>query len=168
MSSGAGGTRGANGVRKMSGASEPAGGRTTRAPLIIVGFDLSPSSEHALAYAAGLAVRMRARLLVTYVTTFGALGGLSAFEAPSLDTVRVEQSDAVRELAEEILCDLPAASWDLLVAIGETAGVLERLAVERDADVIVVGRSRAPARHILGSVPARLVRHAACPITVVP
>ncbi|MGI8754232.1 MAG: universal stress protein [Acidimicrobiales bacterium] len=51
---------------------------------------------------------------------------------------------------------------------GDPATELARVADDVRADAIVVGRSSDSARHLLGSVPRRLVRHAGHPVIVVP
>lgn len=137
-------------------------------PLIVVGFDGSVPSQHGLAYAAGAARRMRGSLRVVLVTDpvsvadlaplAGAEVGREAFE---------EQVNAIRELAGEVLAGM-AVSWRFAARTGEAATELRRVADELGADVIVTGRSWFPGRHLLGSVPTRLIRHARCPITVVP
>ncbi|MCU1345597.1 MAG: UspA domain protein [Acidimicrobiia bacterium] len=51
---------------------------------------------------------------------------------------------------------------------GDPATVLICLANEVQADVIVVGASTRLGHRVFGSVAVRLVRHAPCPVTVVP
>ncbi len=136
-------------------------------PLIIVGFDGSSSSQHALAFAAGVALRMRGSLLVVYVVGAIPMSELTPLAVDAGDTLRESEIEAVHDLAAEIVGDL-GSPWSFRAETGEAAAELDRLANELGADVVVTGRSRFPARHILGSVPARLARHARCPITVVP
>jgi universal stress protein family protein len=54
------------------------GGRTTA---VMVGFDGSPSSHHALAYAAGLSRRLRGALLVAYIAPIPVAPGLGTIGA---------------------------------------------------------------------------------------
>ena len=76
-----------------------------------------------------------------------------------------EQAEHVAARAAEVL-DGTVPAWEFAAESGDAAHELERLANDRRAVVIITGRSRFPARHVLGSVPARLVRHARRPITV--
>lgn len=140
------------------------------APVIVVGFDGSTPAEHAVAYAAGLARRTRGTLIVAYILATAARGGLAGLAplgAEMTEDWRSDPDEGIQKVAEDILAGT-GTSWDFVTARGEAAAALEHLADERRADVVVVGRSRVPARHVLGSVPARLARHAHCPITVVP
>ncbi|WP_245721096.1 universal stress protein [Nocardia pseudovaccinii] len=50
----------------------------TRIPVIVVGFDASPSAEHALAYAVGVACRLHATLHVIHVNELTATASISA------------------------------------------------------------------------------------------
>ena len=131
---------------------------------VMVGFDGSISSQHALAYAAGLSRRIPAALYVAYVAPHPpsiTLGAEATIAVP------VDDSPWIRELAAEVLQRRPT-HWEFISYFGEVATSLEHLAQEYRADVLVVGRSRAPRLHLLPTVPARLARHARCPITVVP
>jgi len=57
---------------------------------------------------------------------------------------------------------------EVTVDVGDPAGVIQRVASELHADVIVVGQSRHRWMHLLGSVPGRLARHAQQPVLIVP
>nr|WP_239028900.1 universal stress protein [Pseudonocardia acidicola] len=133
----------------------------------MVGFDGSVPSRRALVYAAGLAQRNRAALVVAYIAPAPPAVGLTPLGAELPCSVSQEETDEIAALATEIL-DGAVAGWRFTVGWGDAAHELERLADERRADVLVTGRPRSPARHVLGSVPGRLLRHARRPITVVP
>ncbi|MBV7701596.1 universal stress protein [Nocardia nova] len=138
--------------------------------LIVVGIDTSESSPHALAYAAGAARRMHATLLVAYITTLGTgayLTSLAPMGADAEVTLAAEQITTVRELATEILYDLPLP-WSFTVRRGDPAVELARLAEENSADSLIVGQTRGRLHRLTGSTAARLLRRARCPVTVVP
>lgn len=134
---------------------------------VMVGFDGSITSQHALAYAAGLSRRIPGALYVAYVAPHPPSIGLTSLAAEAMTAVPVDDSPWIRELAAEVLQRRPT-HWEFISYFGEVATSLEHLAQEYRADVLVVGRSRAPRLHLLPTVPARLARHARCPITVVP
>ena len=133
---------------------------------VVVGYDGSPPSVHAAAWAAGLARRERGVLLVVYVEVLSSpaywtpMGSAAATEAGA-EFLRDLANEATPLLAER------GVAWDLLQGQGEPARVLEAIAEERRADCIVVGRSRRRGG-LLGSVPKSLLTHATRPIVVVP
>ena len=132
--------------------------------VVLAGYDRTDGSSHALAYAAGLAARAGARLVVLNVNEPLALDGATGV-LPC-----VEQTAGVEEIAGEVK-RLVAACGDkceVTVAVGDPASVIERIASEMHADLIVVGQSRHRWMHPLGSVPARLAHHAVHPVLIVP
>jgi len=133
------------------------------------GFDGSPESREALAWAADLARRRRAHLVVLAVHTPMAFGGVPTGGLTSHQTA----NDALRrqidgQLAEAVtaLSDGSQASGRLLE--GDPAG--ELTAVSAELDLLVLGsRGYGPVRSVLlGSVSRALARSAGCPIVVVP
>jgi nucleotide-binding universal stress UspA family protein len=133
---------------------------------ILVGYDGSAPSQHALAYAAGMARRMNRALLlahvrptpVCYALDYGLL--LPAEEpADLLDWLRAE-------LAETI--DPAGLAVQFVHRMGDAARQLAALASETQADAIVLGAPRHWLHRITGSVPVWLARRACCPVIVVP
>lgn len=147
--------------------------------MLLVGFDMSRSSRHALAYAAGAARRMHATLLVVYVCDTApvpAVGVVSLPLAGGIAPIGYEptpprQVEHTTTAAQQCATDALAGSdvaWRFVVRHGPAAAELDRLATEHHADSLVTGRSGRLARWVCGSVPARLVRRARCPVIVVP
>jgi nucleotide-binding universal stress UspA family protein len=133
---------------------------------VVLGYDGSPPSMHAAAWAAGLARRERATLIVVYVEVLSspaywtALGTAAAAEA---------SNELVQELATQAgpLLEEHGVRWEMLHGRGEPAIVLESIAEQRRADCIVVGRSRHRGG-LLGTVPKSLLARAIRPVVVVP
>lgn len=126
---------------------------------IVAGYDGSPPSRHALAYAAGLARRGDRWLLIVRIWR---LGGL--VPAP---LTRAAQAERVRQLRTELAeADLTGLDVEIILRTGDPAAELLKVAADRWADAIVIGAVRR-FRH-LAAAPARLVRHACCPAVVVP
>jgi len=125
--------------------------------VVLAGYDRTDASSHALSYAAGLAARVGARLVVLNVT-----------ESPATDYgtgVRVCVDDVAQEVQQVIA---GCGGCEVTVDVGDPAGVIQRIASQLRADVIVVGQSRHRWTHLLGSVPGRLARHAEQPVLIVP
>jgi len=134
---------------------------------VIAGYDGSGSARNALAYAAGLARRLDRPLLIVYVTSPGVYCEPLTGQVVGLprDTDALE-----RWLLSEL--DQVADPSELEVHVrtrrGSPARELGAIAAEFSADALVIGAPRRFWRHIAGSVPGWLARHASCPVIVVP
>lgn len=126
--------------------------------VVLVGYDRTDGSSHALSYAAGLALRTGARLVVLNVDESLALDCANGLGA-CID-------DVVGEV-QEVVADC-GSGCQVVVDVGDPAGVIQRMAGELQADLIVVGQSRHRWMHPFGSVPARLAHHAEHPVLIVP
>ncbi|MFG2071821.1 Nucleotide-binding universal stress protein, UspA family [Nonomuraea maritima] len=129
------------------------------ARLLVVGYDGSEPSRNALAYAAGLARRDDAALLVAFVEalitpTLWFLAG-----SPIIPDSAVDLRDDLR--TELVGWPVP---WAFVNVRGDTARQLEALAEAYKADAIIVGRSRSSWH----SVAARLAKRARRTVLVVP
>lgn len=133
---------------------------------ILVGVDGSDTSMRAGAYAAGLARRQGATLVVVWVRTGSLAGGIAA------------TAGAMRTAQDEVGNEIRDAVRDGVTHVGITAEYVERagnpykellaVAAELRVDAIVVGASTQAGHRMVGSLAARLVRDAAWPVTVVP
>lgn len=134
---------------------------------VVVGYNGSSSSRNALAYAAGLALRLRRPLLMVYVTSPGVYCEPLTGQVVGLlrDTDSLE-----RWLLTEL--DQTADASELEVHVrtrrGSPARELASIASEFSADALVIGAPRRFWHHLLGSVPSWLARNARCPVIVVP
>lgn len=146
-------------------ASQGAGHSSTA--VIVVGFDGSQASEHALIYAAGVSRRIHGSLVVVYVAPNPLVLGSEWFGDQLSSAWLADAGTGVCRHVEDTLQGT-ATKWQFLLTQGEPATVLKQVVEQHRADMLIVGRSRSPVRHVLGSVPGRLARHATCPITVVP
>lgn len=129
-----------------------------RAGLVLAAFDGSTGGLNALAYACGLAERTDAHLVVLYVESGVGLGYTAAGPA-HLEWVSRETTDAI---------GAAQCSVEIMVGTGDPAAVIGETARHLKADAVVVGRSRHPCLHPLGSVPGQVVRRSACPVLVIP
>lgn len=131
--------------------------------LLVVGFDGTDPSRNALAYAAGLARRENATLLIAFVESLS--GATLWFFAGS-----PLMPDLAPDFAEDLRAELGhvGVPWRFVSVRGDTARELESLAAATQADAIVVGRSRSTWRILTGNVPRALVKHARRTILIVP
>ncbi len=157
------------------GADSPAQGRRPdsacepRAVLdhpVVAGYDGSPSSRHALAYAAGMSRRLARPLLVVYVSQPG------VYCEPLTGAVlgARDQQETERWLLTELdeVCDRGGIEVAILTRRGNPARELAAAAAEAGADALVIGAPGQRWHHLAGSVPGWLARHAHCPVIVVP
>ena len=134
---------------------------------VVAGYDGSGSSRNALAYAAGLALRLGRPLLIVYVCSSGVY-----CEPLTGQVVGVPRdADALeRWLLTEL--DQVTGCVDLDVHVrtrrGSPARELSAAADEFSADALVIGAPAHIWHRIAGSVSGWLARHARCPVIVVP
>lgn len=135
--------------------------------MIVVGLDGSPTSWHAAAYAGGVARRQGAKLLVVHVIVPNTFAMMTPAGYAVL-TETMEQIDA--ELRDEVmrLAEGRGIEVEFVAATGDVFTELCRVAEEAHADALVVGASRSAGHRLVGSIAARLVKAARCPVTVVP
>jgi nucleotide-binding universal stress UspA family protein len=146
-------------------------GAEPRRIVIVVGVDGSETSIHAGAYAAGMARRMRALLIVVYVHVIGHAAAAAAAAAPAaLPLIGQAQEGMVSELRRQIKESGASADVDLELVErhGNPFRELVSVATERQADAVVVGASMQSGHRLVGSLAVHLVREARWPVTVVP
>jgi nucleotide-binding universal stress UspA family protein len=155
-------------ARQLSRQDRPAysGARDQGHP-VVIGYDGSPSSRNALAYAAGLARRLARPLLVVYVVPFGVycepMTGqviCAARDRGELDAWLLAELDQV--------CDREGLDVSVMARRGNAAKELAAAADSSSADALVVGAPGRRLHHVAGSIPGWLARHARCPVIVVP
>jgi nucleotide-binding universal stress UspA family protein len=134
---------------------------------VIAGYDGSPSSRNALAYAAGMARRLGRSLLVVHVCSSG------IYCEPLTGQV-IGLPGHTGELEKWLLSELDQVTDHTGLDVhartrrGSPARELAAAAAEQGADALVIGASERAWHHLAGSVPGWLARHACCPVVVVP
>ena len=137
---------------------------------ILVGVDDSVTALRAAAYAAGLARRQRARVIVVYVAPVPGM----ALASPAGPAVLAAENEAYDEISKEISERADLMSHELgisatfVAAHGDPYHEITRVAKETRADAIVVGASLKAGHRLMGSLAVRLVRAGKWPVTVVP
>jgi nucleotide-binding universal stress UspA family protein len=103
---------------------------------IVVGYDHTDPSRHALERAAELAKTFDSKVLVTSVAPLLHSSPRSAGPVDPTDSIAHHE----QELAEaKSYLDEQGVEAELVPAIGEPAAAIVQLAEERDADLVVVG-----------------------------
>jgi nucleotide-binding universal stress UspA family protein len=139
----------------------------TRIKRIMCTTDFSDLSNCAVPYGIALAKAFEARLYMCHVIdlTSAAIYGeaVSAFEEQQSRMVSFAQEQL------EQLVDERSIAWEPLIATGQTADRISRLAVEKGIDLAVsANRGRSGLKRLLlGSVTERLMRTLPCPLLVV-
>jgi nucleotide-binding universal stress UspA family protein len=137
-------------------------------PIIVVGVDDSESSHRALRWAVQEAVRRQARLTIITAWTWDAVEGtpLAMIDPEAMhDIAENTQDDAVKE----ILAEGPTPPEVLREVVQATASEA-LIEASQGAELIVVGtHGRGPVKSfLLGSVSLSVIRHASCPVVVMP
>ena len=134
---------------------------------ILVGVDGTETSMRAAAYAAGLARRQGAHLIVLYVASPNPMAAqLAATAAAMMQT----QDELAQQLRAALLerATLIGISAEFVQRRGNAYRELIAVAAEMRVDAVVIGASLKSGRRFVGSLAGRLVRDATWPITVVP
>lgn len=135
--------------------------------------DFSECADSALPYATSLARQMGARLICLHVieALMPPVGYAPVAETiPTLDINEQLEESATRELPK-LAAREECAGLDVeeVLAHGESASEIVRVAKEREVDLIVIsshGRTGL-GRILFGSTAESVVRHAHCPVLVV-
>jgi nucleotide-binding universal stress UspA family protein len=135
--------------------------------VLLVGVDGSDTSLRAGAYAAGMARRQQARLVILYVRPFSAVAGIGAGAVTSMQEAYDAVAEDLRRTAEEqgprLGIDVEFVERD-----GNPFAEIVRLADEIQADAVIVGASTKAGHRFVGSLAVHLVRASRWPVTVVP
>ncbi|MEV4613286.1 universal stress protein [Kitasatospora sp. NPDC049258] len=136
--------------------------------VIVVGVDGSAASGRAAAYAAGLARRQNALLVVVYVQPV--LGAAVALGASVAELTEEVAEDLIREIRSwaERMRGVFEVRWKFVTFRGDPYNGLVETADRLKADAVVVGASERAGHRIVGSVAVRLVKAGRWPVTVVP
>jgi nucleotide-binding universal stress UspA family protein len=141
---------------------------------VVVGYNGSSSSRNALAYAAGVAMRLSRPLVIVYVCSSGVYCEPLTGQVVGIqrDTEALERW-LLAELDQVTggMCGGPDGTLlDVHVRTrrGSPARELAAAATEFCADALVIGAPAHLWRRLAGSVPGWLARHARCPVIVVP
>jgi nucleotide-binding universal stress UspA family protein len=135
--------------------------------VVVVGFDGSPPSVRAGAYAAGVARRERARLVVVHVETPPVMALLSPDQPWPIQETMAQRTADLRTQVEDDAAHAGVRA-EFVAVRGEPAAGLCRLATQLRADLVVVGASARVGHRLLGSLGNRLVRSGRWPVVVVP
>jgi nucleotide-binding universal stress UspA family protein len=132
---------------------------------ILVGIDGSETSLRAGAYAAGLARRQGAHLVLVFVHVSS-----GAFAPDAIVAARAAQDSTIAELraAVEEQSGRLGLTYTLYEREGNPYREIAGLADELRIDAVVVGASMHAGHRLVGSLATHLVRHARWPVTVVP
>lgn len=138
--------------------------------VILTGIDGSRTSRRAGAYAGGLARRQGALLVAVYVSSTGALGGMTGLSAGAAVAALASSRDFGEQLRDEAVAAAAELGIRLqfIITEGDPYRELTRIADEVRAETVVIGASAAAGHRLVGSLAVRLVKSGRWPVTVVP
>ena len=137
---------------------------------IIVGIDGSPASRAALVWAVRQAKSTGHPVLAVSVCRLNAkpAAGTPVTRPLGEDPFREQHARDLRTAVELVGPDADGVLIDQLVPTGDPGKVLVELAAEAEALVLGGHGYRKAGHTVIGSVAAYCLRHAHCPVTVVP
>ena len=132
---------------------------------LLVPTDFSEDADRAIDYAVGLAQELKASLTLMTATYIGDTPEVSQSYIEKIRAEAQQRIEAVRQRVEDI-----GVAVKVVMMNGPPAQRIIETAQKESADLIVMGtHGRTGLRHMLiGSVAERVVRHATCPVLVVP
>lgn len=140
---------------------------------LVVGIDGSPAGERALEFTKRRAKVSGSSIIIVFVIEWSPF----TFQTPEENEERHQRRDEELKQAHDRVLDPAVAATraegfevEGIVRHGDTAEIIEDIAVEKDAAHIVVGRSagRRLKDHFFGSVSSRLAAISTVPVTIVP
>ena len=133
---------------------------------IVFATDFSNTAVAALPFAAQIAKSFGAKLYAVHAKTPENYA-LPTTEVWPAANAEVEESTV--ELRRDLYNRFPSVESEVLIGEGSVWGVVEAVAEERKADLIVVGTSgrRGIGKFVLGSVAEEILRRARCPVLTV-
>jgi nucleotide-binding universal stress UspA family protein len=134
---------------------------------ILCATDFSDFSNHAIPYGIALAREFKAKLFVCHVIDLSS----AAIYGEAVLALEEQQKRMTKYAEDEVakLMSKESMEWESLIAVGNAAHEISRLAGEKKIDITVAashGREGLK-RLILGSVTERLMRTLPCPLLVV-
>ena len=138
---------------------------------IILATDLSPASEPALKEAIGLAKENGAQLLIAHAYQPPSVVGAQSISAGVYEewdqTIRAEVKGRLQKLVENAAKE--GVKAEPLVLTGAPYEAIAEAARSNDADLVVLGTHgrKGVSRFFLGSVAARVISTAPCPVMTV-
>jgi nucleotide-binding universal stress UspA family protein len=142
--------------------------RGTDGPRVIVAaVDGSTTSMRAAAYAAGLARRQSAELVVVFVITGSTMANLVPAAGSAVDEAL---HDVAADLRQQVDTGLANAGINgrFVEKKGDPYTEISKVCTAVLADAVVVGASTSTGHRLVGSLGVRLVRAGRWPVTVVP
>jgi nucleotide-binding universal stress UspA family protein len=143
------------------------------ATVVIVGVDDSESSWDAFWWSCGETNRLGGRIVAVFVRPVTGSGLAAAGAIAASPTIEIWRDQAITELAENLQQKLSdgaletGVDFEFVNTKGDPASELLRVAADRHADLIVVGKSSKVLHHVAGSLGRRLIGKRDAPVIVV-
>jgi nucleotide-binding universal stress UspA family protein len=135
--------------------------------VIVVAVDGSTTSLRAAAYAAGLARRQSAELVVVFVASGSTMANFVPAAGSAVDEAMHDVAAGLREQVETGTARAGIKAR-FLEKKGDPYAEIFKVCTAVLADAVVVGASTSAGHRLVGSIGVRLVRAGRWPVTVVP
>lgn len=137
---------------------------------ILAAVDFSTTSKNAAEYAANLASYFNAKLTLFHAYHIPVLNTEAGYIPPLVDTrkeAEIEIKKWIRELGEQF----KGVNIDHILEMGFAADLIEEMALDINADLIVVGLANQNSlikEHLVGSVATKVAQESTVPVLIIP
>jgi universal stress protein A len=138
---------------------------------VLVPVDFSDCSLSGLTYAVPLARELGARIVVVHVTDLGPVMMTTDYDYGSRTCTKAAERQCADQMKDFLSCvDFHGVPVDSCAVAGYCPGAIHEVSAKESADLIVISTHGRTGwrRAVMGSVAEGTVRHAVCPVLVVP
>lgn len=138
---------------------------------ILVPIDFSEASENAMNYAAEIAEKAKAKLILLHVYTMPAILNDSILSLPPFEGVQEDYQALLQQKSHRISSKMGYdLDVDCIYREGDVIDEISLVAEEHAADLIVMGIRQTDflTEKVIGSVTASLLTNASCPVLAIP
>ncbi len=137
---------------------------------ILAAIDFSNSSKNALQYAANLATYFNAKLTLFHAYHIPVLNTEAGYIPPLTDTKQVAEKE-IRKWIKDLKGEHEELDIDYVLEMGFAADIIEEVAIDKNADIIVMGIANQNSflkEHLVGSVSTTVAQSSSVPVLIVP
>lgn len=137
---------------------------------ILVSTDFSKNSDNAIRFALEINKKIRAKVILFHSYAIPVMAGDIPAFMPSDDELKKEAQQAISQVRIKCQDDFPGMDIESLLNAGYAEDEIPRAALEKKADLIVMGtRGASGLRELLiGSITAAVMNDTECPVLAIP
>jgi nucleotide-binding universal stress UspA family protein len=137
---------------------------------LLVPVDFSEAANNAALYAANLCRLFSSKLILFHAYHYPPASFEPGYIPPILD-LKDESQDELKKMQSELKSHFPEVEVEILIEMGLAADMIEAMARQKNADLIVMGitgQDSFAREHIIGSVSTQVAQVSKIPVLIVP